>query len=221
MTYRFGPFRYEAESRRLFRGQGEVPLTHKARELLVVFLQNPDRLMTHEDLIEKVWPTVAITDDAVRFQISELRKALGLEAESYLRTVPREGYRWEEPVRSGSDSGKRAALTSGIACRLILDTREVALEAGENVIGRDQDAVLWIDHTGVSRHHARIVVSDDGATIEDLGSKNGTYVKGKRIARTSALSDGDEIRIGPAKMIFRALFAGASTQTEDTASKPR
>jgi DNA-binding winged helix-turn-helix (wHTH) protein len=219
MTYRFGPFRYETESRRLFRGAEEVPLKHKARELLVLLLQNPDRLMTHEDLIERVWPTIAITDDAVRFQISELRKALGPEAESYLKTIPREGYRWEEPVRSDGAPGKPRGA-SGISCRLVLETREVALATGENIIGRDQDAVLWIDHTGVSRHHARILVSDGGATLEDLGSKNGTYLSGARLDGASPLSDGDEIRIGPTRMTFRALFSGASTQTEDAAAKP-
>src|SRR5262249_44158589 len=113
-----------------------------------------------------------------------------------------------------------ARIGSEVACRLILETREVALSAGENIIGRDQDAVLWIDHTGVSRHHARILVSGDGATLEDLGSKNGTYLRGERLAGVAALADGDEIRIGPLTMIFRALFSGASTQTEDAASRP-
>lgn len=197
----------------------EVPLTPKARELLVLFLQNPDRLMTHEDLIEKVWPTIAITDDAVRFQVSELRRALGPGAEGFLRTIPREGYRWEEAVRLERASANAAAV-AGIACRLILENREVPLPFGENLIGRDADSVLWIDHASVSRHHARIIVSEIGATLEDLGSKNGTYLRTDRISKPAPLSDGDEIRIGPAKILFRALFPGTSTQTEDSAASP-
>jgi DNA-binding winged helix-turn-helix (wHTH) protein len=220
MPYRFGPFRYEPSSRILFRDQEEISLKPKTRELLVAFLDNPRRLMTHEDLITKVWPDTAVTDDAVRFQVAELRRALGADGELFLKTIPREGYRWEQTVTANA-STPPARVGSGVACRLILETREVALAPGENVIGRDQSAVLWIDHTGVSRHHARITVSDVGATIEDLDSKNGTYLRGERIGGEAALSDGDTIRIGPLTMTFRALFPGASTQTEDTAAKPR
>ena len=72
---------------------------------------------------------------------------------------------------------------------------------GPNVIGRAPDATIPYDVAGVSRHHARIVVSRDGVTLEDLGSKNGTYLQGKRIT-SAPLSDGDEIQIGKARMIF-------------------
>ena len=73
---------------------------------------------------------------------------------------------------------------------------------GANVIGRAPDATIQCDAPGVSRHHARIFVSKGQSTLEDLGSKNGTYLKGERI--TSAhLSDGDEIRIGTASLTFR------------------
>ena len=52
------------------------------------------------------------------------------------------------------------------------------LAEGENIIGRGVDASVWIDAPGISRHHARIVVREGTATLEDLGSKNGTYVAG-------------------------------------------
>ena len=57
---------------------------------------------------------------------------------------------------------------------VVLANRELVLMNGANVIGRDPDATIQIDARGVSRHHARILVSGDEATIEDLGSKNGT-----------------------------------------------
>ncbi len=97
--------------------------------------------------------------------------------------------------------------------RLVLETREVQLLEGENVIGRDPDGALWIDHPSVSRRHARIVVAGGKAVLEDLDSKNGTFLGGKRLAKKAALADGDEVRIGPETMVFRAA-SSATTRTE-------
>ena len=87
------------------------------------------------------------------------------------------------------------------------------LMEGENVIGRDPDAALWVDHPSVSRRHARIVVGGDTATLEDLDSKNGTLLNGVAIERRVALGDGDEVRIGPETMVFRRMSPG-TTQAE-------
>ena len=80
MAYRFGPFLYDPVSRGLMKDGAEIPLTHKSRELLLLFLHNPGRLLTREEIVEKVWPDVAVTDDALRFQVGELRKAFGARA---------------------------------------------------------------------------------------------------------------------------------------------
>jgi len=217
MAYRFGSFVYDPVRRALSREAVEIPLTHKARELLVLFLRNPGRLLSREELVGQVWPDVAVSDDAVRFQVSELRKALQDEGESFIRTIRREGYRWEAPVRSVSDRPVRPVGEPEEQprphFRLVLEKREVQLLEGENVVGREADAALWIDHPLVSRRHARILIADGKATIEDLGSKNGTYVKGSRIDSSTRLADGDELRIGPETMVFRAM-SSPTTQTE-------
>ena len=76
-----------------------------------------------------------------------------------------------------------------------------------------------IDSAKVSRRHTRIVADGDKAILEDLGSKNGTYVEGKRVREPVALSDGDQISIGPVVLVFRV--AGAqSTETELNAPEP-
>lgn len=215
MAYRFGPFLYDPVSRGLVRDGAEIPLTHKGRELLVLFLRNPGRLLTREEIVEQVWPDVAVTDDALRFQVTELRKALGGSGEAFIRTIRREGYRWEEPVRAAADrpvrpAGEDPGLRPGPRFRLVLETREIQLLEGENVIGRDPDAALWIDHPSVSRRHARIVVKNGKAALEDLESKNGTHLNGKEIRRRAALEDGDEVRIGPQTAVFRALSPGTT-----------
>jgi DNA-binding winged helix-turn-helix (wHTH) protein len=216
MAYQFGPFRYDPVSRCLFREDREIALKPKTRELLVLFLQNPHRLLTRDDIAERIWPDTAVTDDSLRVQVFDLRKAFAPDAEHFIKTVPREGYRWETDVRSG-DGRSAVAAGADLACRLVLDGREIDLAEGENILGRERGVAVWIDETAVSRHHARILVVDGKATLEDLGSKNGTYLSGERIAKAAPLADGDEIRIGPATMRFRALLRRGSTETEERA----
>ena len=216
MAYRFGPFLYDATSHRLLRDGTEIPLTHKTRELLLLFLHSPGRLLTRAEITEKVWPDVAVTDDAVRFQMGELRKALGDSGEGFIRTIRREGYRWESPVKPGADRPVRSGAGEErppYRARLVLDSREVQLVEGENILGRDPDAALWIDHPSVSRRHARVLIGRGKAVLEDLDSKNGTLLNGKTIAARVTLADGDEVRIGHETMVFR-LLSPQTTQTE-------
>jgi DNA-binding winged helix-turn-helix (wHTH) protein len=219
MAYRFGAFLYDPVGRGLARGGNEIPLTHKSRELLLLFLHNPGRLLTREEIVERVWPDVAVTDDALRFQVAELRRAFGAKGEDFIRTLRGEGYRWEEPVSAAADRPVRShgdgdgAPAPAARFRLVLETREVQLLEGENVIGRDPVAALWIDHPSVSRRHARIVVQAGKATLEDLKSKNGTHVNARAIQGRVRLTDGDEVRIGPETMVFRAA-APTTTRTE-------
>src|SRR5262245_49327426 len=177
MAYRFGPFFYDSVSHGLLRDGAEIPLTHKSRELLLLFLHNPGKLLTREEIVEKLWPDVAVTDDALRFQVGELRKAFGDTGDAFIQTIRREGYRWEAPVRAAADRPIRTVEGGDTTrpaprFRLVLETREVQLLEGENIIGRDPDGALWIDHPSVSRRHARIVVSAGRASLEDLDSKN-------------------------------------------------
>src|SRR6185436_2267029 len=209
MAYRFGPFLYDSVRRTLWKDGADIPLTHKSRELLLLFLHNPGRLLPREEIVEKVWPDVAVTDDALRFQVGELRKAFGDGGEAFIQTIRREGYRWEAAVAPAADRPVRPAEGESSPrptprFRLVLETREVQLLEGENVIGRDPVAALWIDHPSVSRRHARIVVHAGKATLEDLKSKNGTHVNAKAIQGRVRLTDGDEVRIGPETMVFRA-----------------
>ena len=220
MSFRFGAFLYDPVGRGLTRNGVELSLTHKSRELLLLFLHNPGRLLTRDEIVERVWPDVAVTDDALRFQVAELRRAFGAKGDDYIRTLRGEGYRWEEPVSAAADrpvrfpaAGDGAGAPLPPRFRLVLDTREVQLLEGENVIGRDPVAALWIDHPSVSRRHARIVVQHGKATLEDLKSKNGTHVNAKPVSGRVKLADGDEVRIGPETMVFRAA-APTTTRTE-------
>ena len=87
------------------------------------------------------------------------------------------------------------------------------LNPGDNVLGRSPDAEVWIDAPGVSRHHARITLRDASATIEDLESKNGTYLGGQRVVGPSSLTDGDQIRLGSVVVTFRIPPPAGTTET--------
>jgi len=67
------------------------------------------------------------------------------------------------------------------------------------------EGIAWFESATVSRLHARIFVSDGQATIEDLGSKNGTFLRGKRLTGPVTLTDGDDILLGRVRMTFRVL----------------
>jgi pSer/pThr/pTyr-binding forkhead associated (FHA) protein len=71
---------------------------------------------------------------------------------------------------------------------------------------------IRIDSGGVSRHHARVVVQGDEARVEDLGSKNGTFIGGALVTDPRVLNDGDEIRVGPVALTFK-IAATRATET--------
>jgi pSer/pThr/pTyr-binding forkhead associated (FHA) protein len=96
--------------------------------------------------------------------------------------------------------------------RLILEDRQIVLTEGENLLGREPDANVWIDAACISRHHARIVISGSRVILEDLGSKKDLPGR-NRLQASSALEDGSQIRLGEISMTLRRITAADSTAT--------
>lgn len=94
--------------------------------------------------------------------------------------------------------------------------------ADELVIGRSSDCHLTVDDDGVSRRHAVIRITDDGAVVEDLQSRNGTTVNGRRIDGPHTLSHLDRIGIGGQELMLlestRASMEGRGAVTMATAA---
>lgn len=201
MTCRFGRFALDTDTRQLLADGSEVHLSPKAFELLVVLVRNRARAMPKAELQETLWPSTFVEETNLASLVAEIRRAMGDSAAepAFVRTVHRFGYRFVGEV---VDSPGPSAVSAHRARPfLVVDRRKKMLLDGVNVIGRAPDATIQCDVPGVSRRHARIVVSGDGATLEDLGSKNGTYVGRERVT-TARLSDGDEIRVGNASLTF-------------------
>ena len=76
-----------------------------------------------------------------------------------------------------------------------------------------EDVAARIEAPTVSRRHALIRVSGEDAVLEDLGSKNGTFLRGRRLSGTARLQDGDEVCLGRVRMTFRVLASSVSTDT--------
>jgi len=210
---RFEGFTYDTDTRELRRGDEVVRLSPKAFELLGVLIGHRPRPLKKEDLHDRLWPKTFVSEATLHSLVAEVRKALGDEPRKprFVRTAQRFGYAFIAPLTADDAA---SPTTEGVSCRLIWGPREIALRDGENILGRNHDATAFIDSGGVSRRHARITVAGGEATLEDLGSKNGTRLRGERIAATTSLADGDEIRLGPVLLIFRRYSVGGTTRSE-------
>jgi DNA-binding winged helix-turn-helix (wHTH) protein/Flp pilus assembly protein TadD len=106
VTYRFDEFELEPTHGTLRGSEGEdFALRPKTLALLIHLLDNPGRLIQREDLLDALWPNVAVTDDSLTQCISDLRHAFGMRGTQILRTIPRRGYMLAVEVqRTGDES---------------------------------------------------------------------------------------------------------------------
>jgi DNA-binding winged helix-turn-helix (wHTH) protein len=201
---RFGAFLFDADARELRRGTKPVHLSPKAFRLLELLIGNAPKAVSKASLYESLWPSVFVEESNLKNLVSEVRAAIGEDARSprFLKTVYAFGYAF-----------RFDASASAARFRVTHLAREFELLPGENVLGRDSDVSVVIPMKSISRRHARITIAGVTATIEDLSSKNGTWVRGRRIAVPTELADGDEIRLGSVPLVFRATPAG-STETD-------
>jgi DNA-binding winged helix-turn-helix (wHTH) protein len=207
----FAEFVVDSGSRQLLRDGQPVRLGPKAYELLDLLLRARPRAFSKEQLRDQLWPRTAVSESNLTTLVNEVRTALGDDARNprFIRTVYGFGYAF---CSAAADAASPAPRSAPPRLRLFLEDREIALHEGENLLGRVDEVVAWLESTTVSRRHARILVSQGRATLEDLGSKNGTFLRGERLASAVALADGDEILLGRVRMTFRVLPAD-STRT--------
>jgi DNA-binding winged helix-turn-helix (wHTH) protein len=211
---RFGEFRLDPRRRQLFRGQKAVHLTPKAFELLSALLEARPEAVAKADLEFRIWGQIHVAETSLAGLVAELRAALGERPREsqFIRTVHGFGYAFCGEV--ASPAAGDPFHVGDLVYRIAWARREVALRLGANVLGREPDAVAWMDSPTVSRRHACIRVSAEGAVLEDLGSHNGTYVRGERVTEPVPLRDGDEIRLGSVVVTLRIGQAG-ETQSQD------
>jgi DNA-binding winged helix-turn-helix (wHTH) protein len=206
----FASFELDTDRRLLLEGSEEIHISKKGYELLRVLLERAPKAVSKQDLHDLIWPETFVSDTTLPGVIAELRNAMSDDAREprYIRTVHGFGYAFATKPRisSTSPAGTRGA-------RLLVRGREMFLNLGENVVGRDPDTTIYIDDLSVSRKHIRIVVSDTGAILEDLGSKNGTMHNGAAVKEPVSLKDRDVVTIGSVTVVFRGSGEAETTKT--------
>ena len=210
MRIQFAGFLVDSSTRQVLREGTPIHLSPKALQLILILAQEAPRALGKRELLERIWPETFVSESSLGNVVAELRRALRDRSPSgFVRTIHGFGYAFNAPLTAVTGPADENA-----SYRLFWGVREISLGEGINVLGRDRDSVAWIDAATVSRQHARINISDGEVTLEDLESKNGTFVRGERISVERRLRDGDQIRLGRVQMTFRIFRAGGSTQTD-------
>ena len=204
----------DSATRQLFVGEREVHLQPKAFQFLELLLQSRPKALSKSAIHEALWPGTFVSDGTLTSLLAEVREAVGDSARAprFVRTVHRFGYAFCGQAQEVRDTPE-AVAGQKVACWLIRGRRRFALPSGETILGRDRGAGVFLDDASVSRRHARIVVGDGGATLEDLGSKNGTRVGEKKVDAPEPLADGDQIRVGSVALTLRIYPMPESTLT--------
>jgi DNA-binding winged helix-turn-helix (wHTH) protein len=208
----FGAFTFDGVTRELRCGDHRTHLSPKAFDLLAVLLHAGPTPVSKADLHHALWPDTFVSDGSLAVLIAELRRALGDSAQEsvYIRTVSRFGYAFIADLHSAGAIGVK--LPAG-RHSLRWGHSTAWLQPGLNVLGRDPAADICLDAVGVSRRHAAITVSDSSVTLQDLHSKNGTFVNGLRVSGTVSLDDDADIRLGAVPVRFRRGVLAGPTQT--------
>jgi DNA-binding winged helix-turn-helix (wHTH) protein len=209
----FAEYSLDTAARQLFHGARQIHLSPKAFELLKCLAESRPKALSKQELLDKVWPGVFVSDASLARAVSEIRDAIEEHSRSdgFLQTVHGYGYRF---ASTGVEAVSTEPPPTGPVCWLLGRNFEFRLLDGDHIIGREPGVAVRLDSPKVSRHHARLMVKGRDVSIEDLESKNGTFVGGARISEPAQLKPGDEIQIGPIRLQLKIDEGLGNTQTE-------
>jgi DNA-binding winged helix-turn-helix (wHTH) protein len=211
---RFGPFAADLDTRQLTRDGREVHLVPKAFELLVTLARERPKVLSKSALLERLWPDTFVSEGNLSNLIADIREALGDRASAPVFVRTAHGYGYAFCGDATTEPEGTTEPTDRAPCWLEWGTRRFRLSVGQHIIGRDPDAEIRLDESMVSRHHARLIVTDVRTLLEDLGSKNGTLMPVILGHVPIELADGDAIRIGSLLLTFHTRAASRSTVTQ-------
>ena len=218
MSVHFGAFTLDIDQRRLLRDDVELHLTPKAFDLLALLVQQAPRVVPKPELHERLWPGTFVSDATLVGLVKEVRRVLGADGQPspLVRTAHRVGYGFSGDVKKATQSATTLATQW-----VVVGSRRIPLSEGENLIGRDPTATVWLDVAGVSRRHACIRVTAGSTTLEDLESKNGTRLGDRIVTGPTPLHNEDRIDLGRVQLVFHEAVSGMSTETLDSRTAGR
>jgi DNA-binding winged helix-turn-helix (wHTH) protein len=213
MRVRFGDLLLDSDTRELRGGDESLHLSLRL-QLLLALVESRPRALSKAQLRERLWPNTVVVEASLANLVGEIRAALRKDAchPRFVRTVQRFGYafRLDPQPAAAPGHGKPATVY-----RLSWPGGRATLTQGEHIVGRDDDAAVRLDSTSVSRRHAAIRITETGVILEDLGSKNGTFIGERRLVSPLPLADGDEFRLGAVRIRLRIPKRPGSTETAE------
>jgi TolB-like protein len=117
MIYRFGPFELDLATVEL-RANGQArSLEPQVFALVALLVENHDRMVSKDEIIEKVWDGRVVSDAAVASRVKSARRALGDDglSQRFIKTVHRQGFRFVAEVRAARDSAPQLVTGTGVA----------------------------------------------------------------------------------------------------------
>lgn len=209
MRRRLGRYTLDTDRRLFLRGRESISLSPKAFTLLTALFQKSPGALSKDEIHRLLWPDTFVEEGSLHNLISEIRRALGAADRRLVRTVPRFGYALTLEAQSEPTELSRFCVVVGEDVH--------PLRLGDNILGRSPEVDVPVEQTSVSRRHARLTASDTMARIEDLGSKNGTFVGRNRITGATIVEDGDQIFLGRALLVFRIDRRRQTTESVEAA----
>jgi DNA-binding winged helix-turn-helix (wHTH) protein len=212
MQIRFGDCVIDTETRQVLRKDDEVVLSPKAYRLLILLVEARPKALAKDSLCRALWPDTFVVEANLSNLIGEIRAGLGDSTQQarFIRTLHGYGYAFS----ADADVTTGVGMEPEVRAYLIKpDGQALPIRESQSVVGRGSDVQVRLDLPGISRHHARITIADGHAIVEDLQSKNGTFVRGERIAEAKTLRSGDELSFGSVRVSFHIASATRSTET--------
>jgi DNA-binding winged helix-turn-helix (wHTH) protein len=210
----FGDWVLDTAARQLVRSGRHIALSPKAFETLKLLIEERPRALSKREILDRVWSGVFVSEASLTRVINEIRNGLGDRARSptTIRTVHAFGYAFAGDVEESTSAAARPRAAT--RCWLTHRGREFPLTEGEHIIGREPGLAVSLDSAKVSRRHARLIVRGEQVTLEDLDSKNGTFVRGTRIRKVTEIQPGDVIRVGGVSLEFDRATELSPTESE-------
>jgi DNA-binding winged helix-turn-helix (wHTH) protein len=211
MRLEFDGVTFDAESRQLWRDGRELRLSPKAFDLLALLIERRPHAVCKEDIHAHLWPSTFVSASNLPALITEVRTALGETAEQprLIRTLHRFGYAFQSDHSSDSERKQPE-----VRAWLVGESLRLPLLAGENILGREGPGVIAVRSSTVSRRHARVIIGAGRATVEDLGSKNGTFVNAHPVSGPTPLKEGDQLRTGSIVFTFTTQRIASPSETK-------
>lgn len=200
----FGPFSFEMDQLLLLRADERIPLPQKDLEMLRVLLEAPGRVVTKQELMDRVWPGIFVEEGNLAKHISNLRQALG-EGENgqiYIETIPRRGYRFVAPVRPGKVLDATVPAASSVGARVRTPVTRWVLTYGAGAL-----VVLVVAVWFLTGRAALTFSSRDWVVVADFENHTGDPRLDKALltAFTVTLQQSRHANVVPAARIGSAL----------------